>query len=73
MGLVSPEHAWILPSYYDPNWWRSPPRNDTDDQECPDERMRKVLESVIFIEIVKLPPVVSIRSARCIVNDCFSH
>ena len=59
MGLVSPEHAWILPSYYDPNWWRSPP-NDIDDQECPDERMRKVLESVIFIEIVKLPPIVSV-------------
>ena len=64
MGLVSPEHAWILPSYYDPNWWRSPP-NDTDDQECPNER---ILESVIFIDAVKLPPVVSIRLARSILS-----
>ena len=56
MGLISADHAWVLPSYYDPNWWRSPPNSSA---ECSDEKMRDILESVIFIDNVKIPPVVS--------------
>ena len=56
LGLVSAEHAWVLPSYYDPNWWRST-LNSTD---CSNEEMKYILESVIFVDTIKLPPVVSI-------------
>ena len=56
MGLISADHAWILPSYYDPDWWRSPPNSTA---ECSDEKMREILESVIFIDNIKTPPVVS--------------
>ena len=56
VGLISPAHAWILPSYYDPDWWRSP--NNTD---CSDEERKDILESVIFVDNVKLPPAVIIK------------
>ena len=56
MGLISADHAWVLPSYYDPDWWKSPSNSTA---ECSDEKMREILESVIFIDTIKLPPVVS--------------
>ena len=56
MGLISADHAWVLPSYYDPDWWKSPPNSTA---ECSDEKMREILESVIFIDNIKIPPVVS--------------
>ena len=61
MGLVSEDHAWVLPSYYNPNWWRLSERtnkSDPDDLDCSDEEMKHILESVIFVDNVKFPPVV---------------
>ena len=58
MDLISSDHAWILPSYYDPNWWRS--LLNSTDHSCSDEEMRDILESVIFVDTIKLPPVVSL-------------
>lgn len=58
MGLVSPDHAWVLPSYYDPNWWKTTDRTALG-SDCSDEEMRDILESVIFIDNVKYPPVVT--------------
>ena len=58
MELVSADHAWVLPSYYDPNWWRLPNGTAAADYNCSDEKMSEILESVIFIDNVKYPPVV---------------
>ena len=61
MGLVSENHAWILPSYYNPNWWRLPSNGgdfDTWKGKCSNEVMEDILESVIFIRNVKFPPMV---------------
>ena len=55
VDLVSADHAWILPAYYNPNWWKLPAGMES---ECSDEDMRTILESVIFIDTVKFPPVV---------------
>ena len=50
MGLTTPDHVWILPSYFDPNWWKN------SDTNCTDEEMKNILESIIFIGPVKYPP-----------------
>lgn len=57
--LTSASHAWILPAYYNPNWWKCP---RGDNCSCTDEEMLEILESVIFVDGVKLPPYVSIRT-----------
>ena len=61
MGLVSKDHAWILPSYYNPNWWRLPSgaTRTSHDGGCSDEDMEDILESVIFVGSVKYPPMVN--------------
>ncbi len=56
MGLISADHAWVLPTYYDPDWWKSP----NSSAGCSDEEMKDILESVIFVDTIKLPPVVSL-------------
>ena len=53
--LVSADHAWILPAYYNPNWWKLHAGMES---ECSNEDMRTILESVIFVDTVKYPPVV---------------
>lgn len=59
-NLVTGDHAWVLPSYYDPNWWRIANKSNSTDYKynCTDEKMQNILESVIFIDGIKLPPVV---------------
>ena len=57
MGLVSADHAWILPSYYNPNWWKLP-NGTIEKSDCTDEDMKGILESVIFINNIKIPPLV---------------
>ena len=59
IGLVSETHAWILPVYFDPNWWKTEERAGNNSSECSDEEMKAILESVIFIDSVKIPPIVS--------------
>ena len=54
-NLVSADNAWILPAYYNPNWWKLPAGMGS---ECSDEDMRAILESVIFVDTVKYPPMV---------------
>ena len=74
MGLVSESHAWILPSYFDPNWWRLEDklnRSTAAGLECSDDEMMAILESVIFIRSIKIPPTVRvINTATC---HKFSH
>lgn len=70
MGMVSEDHAWILPSYYNPNWWRLPSNgsvHDTWKRECSNEVMDDILESVIFIRSVKFPPMVITRNVYCLI------
>ena len=56
-GLISKDHAWILPSFYDPNWWKL--RKSTEvESGCTDDDMREIMESVIFVDNIKTPPVV---------------
>ena len=65
MGLVSENHAWILPSYYNPNWWRLPSSEsvfDTQTGNCSNEEMEDILESTIFIRSAKYPPLVNDES-----------
>ena len=57
-GLISSSRAWILPSYYNPNWWKIQDERSLKDDECSNEEMRDILESVIFIDTVKFPPTV---------------
>jgi hypothetical protein len=54
----SADVAWILPAYYNPNWWKLPSGMES---ECSDEDMRVILESVIFVNTVKYPPMVTIH------------
>ena len=60
IGLVSDDHAWVLPSYYNPNWWRMSNKNGSINYRynCTDEDMQNILESVIFVDGIKIPPVV---------------
>ena len=60
IGLVSGDHAWVLPSYYNPNWWRISSKNGSFNYQynCADEDMQNILESVIFVDGIKVPPVV---------------
>ena len=61
IGLVSDDHAWVLPSYYNPNWWRMSNKNGSVNYyqyDCTDEDMQNILESVIFVDGIKIPPVV---------------
>ena len=57
MGLVSHDHVWVLPAYYSPNWWRAT-NASASDSNCTVAMMKNILESVIFIDTVKIPPVV---------------
>ena len=57
-GLILNSHAWILPSYYNPNWWKIQDESSLKDDECSNKEMRNILESVIFIDTVKFPPTV---------------
>ena len=50
MGLTTPEHVWILPSYFDPNWWHN------SDTNCTNSEMKNALESIMLVGPVKYPP-----------------
>ena len=66
MDLVSENHAWILPAYYNPNWWRLPSNDsmfESQNGNCSNEKMEEILESVIFIKNTKFPPLVSFGSS----------
>ena len=61
--LTTADHVWILPAYYNPDWWKSPPliRNN----DCSDEEMLDILNKlVIFIDGVKYPSIVSKKYFR---------
>ena len=62
MGLVSEKYAWVLPAYYSANWWRLPSNDSMFESaqfgNCSNEKMEEILESVIFIQNAKFPPVV---------------
>ena len=64
-NLISAEHAWILPSYYERNWWRENSLND--DDGCSDSMMQEILESVIFVNNVKIPPMVNVVNGSIII------
>ena len=68
MGLVSENHAWVLPAYYNANWWKLPSQNDSSFESqlgnCSNEKMKEILESVIFIKNTKFPPVVSFGGSQ---------
>ena len=57
MGLVSDDHAWVLPSYYSPNWWKQS-ASGKKASGCSSDQMREILETVIFVDTVKFPPMV---------------
>ena len=57
MGLMTSSHAWVLPAYYNPNWWRIA-ESESDFGDCSNEDMEAILESVLFIKNVKYPPMV---------------
>ena len=67
-GLISNSHAWILPSYYNPNWWKIEDERPLKDDECSNEEMRNILESVIFIDTVKFPPTVRLPYPRLVIS-----
>lgn len=54
-NLTDVLHAWVLPAYTNPNWWRRTSQSFS----CTDEEMQEALESVIFVDAVKFPPFVS--------------
>ena len=56
---MSDDHAWVLPSYYSPNWWKQSV-SEKETSDCSDGQMRKILETIIFIDTVKFPPMVYI-------------
>jgi hypothetical protein len=56
-NLVSPEHVWILPAYYERNWWKENSLNNGEDG-CSNSMMEEILESVIFVNAIKIPPMV---------------
>ena len=58
IDLLSDDHAWVLPSYYNPNWWNQSVNGGQASTDCSDDEMRKILETVIFIDTVKFPPLV---------------
>ena len=60
MGLLSSSHAWVLPAYYNPHWWRitEEKRSVFGESDCSNEEMEGILESVLFIKNVKYPPMV---------------
>ena len=59
-GLVSDTHVWVLPRYFNPNWWKTEgERTSNDSSECTDKEMEEILDSVIFVDSVKVPPIVS--------------
>ena len=51
-NLTDANHVWILPSYYNPNWW-----NITESElgkrpmkwQCSNQEMEDILESVLFV------------------------
>ena len=57
MGLMTSSHAWVLPAYYNPNWWKKA-ENESDYDSCSNEDMEGILESVLFVKNVKYPPMV---------------
>ena len=59
VGLTTPDHVWILPSYFDPNWWKN------SDANCTNEEMKNILESVIIIGPVKYPPFLLSNQVSC--------
>lgn len=58
LGLISENHAWILPAYYNPNWWKLSNETSLKNRKCSNDEMNKILESIIFVSNVKYPPVV---------------
>ena len=55
LNLLTENHAWILPSYYNPNWWKQLTVKECDGQT----KAEDILEGVIFVNTVKYPPTVS--------------
>jgi len=45
--------VWILPSYYNPDWWR-----EEGDDNCSEADMINILNSAIFVGPIKQPPLV---------------
>ena len=76
-NLTTPDHVWILPSYYNPDWWKGGGDGYHSDQQtrtCTDEDMMDILNSVIFIDPVKYPPMVKANYNDCILTitcTCF--
>ncbi len=51
-SLTDYSHVWILPSYYDPSWWKLSEEDfETlpSDEKCSNEEMEDILTSVLFV------------------------
>ena len=46
-------HAWILPHYRQPMWWKREVVEPQNIVVCSDEDMEKILESIIFVDTLK--------------------
>ncbi len=69
LNLTTSDHVWILPSYYNPDWWKGGGADYLSNQQtrnCTDEDMMDILNSVIFIDPVKYPPMVR----KCTLYKC---
>ncbi len=70
-SLTTPDHVWMLPSYYNPDWWKGGGDSYHSDQQtrtCTDEDMMDILNSVLFIDPVKYPPMVKANYNDCILT-----
>ncbi len=67
LNLTTSDHVWILPSYYNPDWWKG---GDQHTGNCTDEDMMDILNSVIFIDPVKYPPMVRKANYMYMYSDC---
>ena len=51
-NLTDANHVWILPSYYNPNWWNITERElrkRPTQWQCSNQDMKDILESVLFV------------------------
>ena len=57
-GLTTSGNVWILPSYYNPNWWKLKEEEIEElpeNEKCSNNDMVDIINSVLFIQPVKYP------------------
>ncbi len=57
-GLTTSENVWILPTYYNPQWWVLDEEELSQlsfEESCSNEELVDILNSAIFLEPFKYP------------------